>query len=236
MTDEEYKHFLTALAGKHFKNRLPLINLDNVRMELARASEASLLLKMMRNSIDPNTSQHFYSPLFQRLQQDSPVKKAVEQMDAAGILDALDDAPSLVLGELRQSAIPKQDEDFLRSAGFDDNEIEVFFTLAIDKAHTLALNNNNKLPSEIAWEAVNVFSAKVNKLLKEPPAEPFKKKRKTFNGIGKLLGGAVTGLSNVLLATGTIAAPNPATAYGAIACGAVAVASLFAGLGDLRGE
>jgi hypothetical protein len=66
--------------------------------------------------------------------------------------------------------------------------------------------------------------------------EPQKKKRKIFNGIGKLLGGSAAGIGNVLLLTGSIVAPNPATLYAAIASGGIAVSTLFAGIGDLRGE
>ena len=69
---------------------------------------------------------------------------------------------------------------------------------------------------------------------KGPEAQP--KKRKILNGIGKILGGAIAGTGNVLLLVGTIAAPNPATGYGAIASSAIAVASVMQGAGDLRGE
>lgn len=39
-----------------------------------------------------------------------------------------------------------------------------------------------------------------------------KKKRKIFNGIGKILSGGILGAGNVLLGTGGIVAPNPAIA------------------------
>lgn len=68
------------------------------------------------------------------------------------------------------------------------------------------------------------------------PVEPETKKRKIFNGVGKLLAGAVTAAGNVLLATGTVVAPNPATAYAAIGSSALAIGSLLQGMGDLRGE
>ena len=61
-------------------------------------------------------------------------------------------------------------------------------------------------------------------------------KKKLFNGIGKILAGMVTAGGNLLLATGTLVAPNPATAYGVIASSALAIGGIFQGLGDLRGE
>jgi hypothetical protein len=59
---------------------------------------------------------------------------------------------------------------------------------------------------------------------------------KIFNGIAKILAGAVTAAGNLLLATGTVIAPNPATAYGVIASSAIAVGSMCQGIGYLRGE
>ena len=67
-----------------------------------------------------------------------------------------------------------------------------------------------------------------------PPTEG--KKRKILNGIGKILSGTVAGAGNLLLATGTIVAPNPATAYAVIGSSALAVGSICQGIGDLRGE
>lgn len=62
------------------------------------------------------------------------------------------------------------------------------------------------------------------------------RREKIFNGIGKILAGAVAAAGNLLLATGTIVAPNPATAYGVIGSSALAVGSICQGIGDLRGE
>jgi hypothetical protein len=136
--------------------------------------------------------------------EDSPVRRAVEQMEVSGILDALDDAPDLVLGELRRSAIPREDEEFLRSAGFDVHDVEVLLALAVHRAHALALTG--KLPSDIAEEAAQALPDALQRLRHSPPAmlSP-KKKRKLLNGVGKLLGGAVAGIGNVLLLTGTLA-------------------------------
>jgi len=61
-------------------------------------------------------------------------------------------------------------------------------------------------------------------------------RRKLFNGVGKILVGVVTGAGNILLAAGTIAAPNPATVYGVIGSSALAIGGICQGIGDLRGE
>lgn len=65
--------------------------------------------------------------------------------------------------------------------------------------------------------------------------KPARKKRKLFNGIGKILAGAIVGGGNILVATATIAAPNPLL-FGLIGSSAVAVGGILQGIGDLRGE
>lgn len=248
MTDEEYLRFLTALAGKHLRYprpSLPFIpyfgQLDELRAALDRVSGTLRLLKVVKDPEDPALPDYLIKNLrdFRAYEEDaglrySPVRIAVDQMEAVGILDALDDAPDLVLGELRRSAIPGEEEEVLRSAGFDGHDIEVLLTLAVHQAHALALSK--KLPSDIAEEAARTLPTVLKDLKSPPPEMPAKKKRKILNGIGKLLGGAVAGIGNVLLVTGTLAAPNPATGYAAIASGGIAVSSFFAGLGDIKGE
>jgi hypothetical protein len=239
MTDEEYLHFLTALAGKHLRNPLR-VDLIEPRFVLDRVSGTSHFLKAVMHHDDPallNGLINALEGLSFRDVEYSPVNITVTYMETSGILDALDDAPDLVLGELRRSSIPREDEAFLRSAGFDTNDIEVLLTLAVHRAHALALSG--KLPSDIAEEATKALPTALQALRPPPTQEdplPPRKKRKILNGIGKLLGGAAAGIGNVALVASTLTAPNPATGAAAIASGGVAVSSFFAGLGDLRGE
>ena len=113
-------------------------------------------------------------------------------MESAGILDALDDAYEIVLGELRPSCIPD-------AASAERN-----------LANALA-----KLPT----------------LTPGPPGT--KAKRKYLNAIGKFIGGAVAGISNVLLITGWLSLDAGREAIAS--CG-VAIGSFFAGLVDLKRE
>ena len=108
----------------------------------------------------------------------------------------------------------------------------MLLTLAVHRAHALALSG--KLPSYIAEETAQALPTALDALHQD--LLPARKKRKILNGIGKILGGAVAGIGNAFLVTGTVAAPNPATGYAAIASGGIAVSSFFAGLGDLKGE
>lgn len=153
----------------------------------------------------------------------------------------LDELPEITFGELRVEAIPDEDLALLKRASIDDPKAEMM--IAIQTARVW-LSRGHFLPSKVAHTAQSELNHAADLLRgqddrslrkrsrQQREAEPIKK-RKIFNGIGKLLGGVVAGGGNVLIAAGTIVAPNPATAYGAIASGAAAIATILAGVGDL---
>src|SRR5438552_768175 len=222
MTDGEYTAFLNALAGKHLRAILNReLDATYIQRELERLSSAARLLKVAGRSSDGALIQSLFDELGKY-----PVELAGRIMEESGILDALDDAPSLVFGQFRRSVIPAEDIELLRRAGYTDDEIEVFLAIAVERAHVIAAEAEHKarpnLPSEIFGRAEEAFARAAGILRgpKEPVQE--RKKRKILNGLGKILGGAIAGVGNVLFVVGTIAAPNPATAYGAIASGGLA--------------
>jgi hypothetical protein len=166
--------------------------------------------------------------------EQSPVDLTVSALRESNLAEALDDAGEIVLGELRRMSIPHDDIILLRQAGFTDDEVEVFLSVSIKEAHRLAVSTNmmaRTLNLREEFKALAIKFPAPKELTKST-----KTKRKLFNGIGKILGGSVAGIGNALMATGTIVAPNPATAYGAIASAGIAISGIFAGIGDLRGE
>lgn len=62
------------------------------------------------------------------------------------------------------------------------------------------------------------------------------KPRKVFTGISKILGGAVTGLGNVLLGVGALPSTGPSSLHLVIGSCGLAIAAVGQGIGDLRGE
>jgi hypothetical protein len=162
----------------------------------------------------------------------------VNAMEHSGVLAALDEAPEITFGELRRSAIPDEDAQFLRQAGVEDPEAEITLIVHYSRKH---LGQNREFtPSETSRRAQRELQAAADRIEKGAPEKELSKqperKRKLFNGIGKILAGTVTGAGNLLLAAGSIVAPNPATAYGVIASSALAVGGICQGIGDLRGE
>lgn len=249
MTPDEYRDLLKALAAKHIRaprfdqNRPPFHDGDQWLHLLDDVSALARLANAV--AADRRQDEQLLHVLRRRLAEESPVELATSMMDEVGILDALDDAQSLVFGNFSRSAVPEEDIELLRRAGFSNAEIEVLLALAVEYAHKMAEERNKfgrwsgprgplESTSEILEDAVKALREATEKLGQVP--EPPKKKRKLFNGIGKLLGGSVMGIGNALVATGTILAPNPATGSIAIASGAGAVVSMMAGIGDLRGE
>jgi hypothetical protein len=240
MTDEEYREYLNALASKYLKvTRLmhhfhgPMGELGH---EIDRLSSTARLAKVVSEHIeDPALVGSLASKL-----SNTYVEGIVQAMDRAGVLDALDDSPDISLGELRRSAIPEADLQLLRDAGVENPDAEV--TIIICHLHKrFGSPRVESAPSEIAHRAQEELRDAAKRIAqitqeKDSSNRSERKKRKLFNGIGKILTGAVAGAGNLLLATGTIVAPNPAMAYGVIGSSALAIGSISQGIGDLRGE
>jgi len=162
-------------------------------------------------------------------------------MERSGILDALDEVPGATFGEMRASVVPPEDLDLMQRCGIDDAqaEIEIVAVFCRTEAFDWWPPRRRGLESTQMWGAPDALRRAAGWLRSDrgrlPPAqqEAQPKKRKVFNGIGKILSGAVAGAGKVLLVAGTMPL-HPS--YGAIASSAIAVGSIFQGIGDLRGE
>lgn len=238
MTDDEYREYLTALARRHFRaegfHRFGPEGPGHLAYDIERLSSVARFVRAVSERSEN-------SALLKECAQELGnvyVEHIIDAMDHTGMLPALDDAPETTFSNLRRSAIPEEDAHFLRRAGVDEPEAEI--TILIHYSRT-RLGGRESTPSEIARQAqpeLKRAAERIEAMASSPNAstqsEP--KKKKLFNGIGKILAGTVTGAGNMLLAAGTIIAPNPATAYGVIGSSALAVGSICQGIGDLRGE
>ena len=242
MTDEEYKKFLTALASKHVSPRgmrdsEELERLHDKLKSLMRLSRQVQDLRDEPFGKRPSDASVPPERFLHELRQ-TPVFDGFAAMDRVGILEALDDATDAVFANLRRSAIPDEDVEFLYRAGIAQPELEITITIEYAKRRISSLREGLARELRDIREIHPEMAGRLEKALyesaKDREAQP--KKRKILNGIGKILGGAIAGTGNVLLLCGTIIAPNPATGYGAIASSAIAVAGVMQGAGDLRGE
>lgn len=238
MTDDEYREYLVALARKHLKPG-QLYNLrpaggavEQLAQDIERLSSTNRLLRVVRERSDNPMLLNELSQDLRRLHETGVADDVVTAMDKTGILDALDEAPE-IFEHLRRSAIPPDDIQLLSRAGVEDPEAEISILLRRRRYFY-----PYEFPSQVAHAVPDELlqAAKRVEQINKPEPQPERKKRKLFNGIGKLLSGTITGAGNILLAAGTFVAPNPATAYLAMGSSAVAILYMGQGIGDLRGE
>lgn len=235
MTDEEYEQLLVALARKHLRprnlRRGPMGD-DELRYTMDQLSSIARLNRVVAERPDSIELVHQLA----RELRHAPVGHAAYLMEEAGVVTALEELPDVVFQNLRRSAIPEEDLQFLHDAGVADPEAELTILIHYARKH---LGRGDSRPSSVLSEAqpqLQRAASILENLASVPEKLEQPKKRKIFNGIGKILAGAATGVGNTLLACGTIAAPNPATAYAVIGSAAIALGSIGQGIGDLRGE
>jgi hypothetical protein len=240
MTDDEYREYLDALARRHLKpGWLRRFSPGGAAEHLTYAIEhLSSTARFVRLVADRPDNASLLKELVQEI-NNAYVEHIFNAMEYSGVLAALDEDPETTFPNLRRSVIPEEDAYLLRYAGVEDADAEMTILIHYARNH---VGRQDSSPSSIAHEAQTELkhaAARVEQLAlalaSQPDAQPAPKKRKLFNGIGKILAGTVTAAGNLLLATGTVIAPNPATAYGVIGSSAMAIGGVFQGIGDLRG-
>ncbi len=236
MTDEEYREYLSALARTHmrpFRRRHMHPEGDELSYAIAKLSSTA---RFARAVSERSEEAELVNALGKEL-DNWYVEHVVEEMRRSGVLAALDEAPDITFAELRRNVIPEEDTRLLQGAGVDDPEAEITILIHYSRKR---LGHRDIRPSESVERAREELKRATERIVglsdNSSGNQVAVKKRKIFNGIGKILAGTVTAAGNLLLATGTVIAPNPATAYGVIGSSAIAVGSICQGIGDLRGE
>jgi hypothetical protein len=237
MTDDEYREYLDALARRHLKPGWlrhfgPGGAAEHLTYDIERLSSAARFVRLVA---DRPENANLLKELAQEI-NNAYVEHIFNAMEYSGVLPALEEAPEITFPNLRRSVIPEEDAHLLRHAGVEDPDAEITILIHYARTH---VGRPDSSPSRIAQQAQTELknaAGRVEQLASQPQAQPAPKKRKLFNGIGKILAGTVTAAGNLLLATGTLIAPNPATAYGVIGSSALAIGGVFQGIGDLRGE
>ena len=243
MNDDEYRDYLLSLARIHlnvmrlYSSRPTGGTVERLAYAIERLSSLSRLLRAVRDRSENQVLISEFVDELRGINEEDLVSQIIEAMEDAGILAALDEAPEVTLANLRRSAIPDEDIHMLARAGIDHPEAEM--SVVIQRARFRWIFYTKELPSNVIRQAPQELrhAAEILADAARPEGpETAPRKRKLFNGIGKVLAGSVAGGGNVLLALGTIVAPNPATAFGAIGSSAWAVLYISQGIGDLRGE
>jgi hypothetical protein len=177
--------------------------------------------------------------------------RAFDVFERTGVAEILDDNGRLVLQEMEVSTVPPEDEAFLAQCGIKAPKAEIVISVTRLKAGYWLMGESQggqrrletrQIIEYSRTEVVRTSSALLQREeeTEEAPRVPTtnepKKRKKYFNGIGKILSGVVAGTGNVLIGTGAIAATGGAAVAGVIASAAVSVGVIMQGIGDLRGE
>jgi predicted signal transduction protein with EAL and GGDEF domain len=126
VTDEEYRELLDALGRRHLRLGVldrhgPMGELHHLAYELDRLSSLSRFVKAVA---ERSEDRRMYRSLGDEL-GNAYIRSVTEEMERAGVVDALDDAGAVVFQNLRRSAIPEEDREILRRAGVEDPEAEI---------------------------------------------------------------------------------------------------------------
>lgn len=239
MTDDEYREYLTALARKYLKVLTLHRGFHHMAGELAYEIEWLSSKARLVRAVSEHSENEALLKVVAKEVENADVSNVIGAMERSGVLAALDEAPEITFRNLRQSVIPAEDVELLRRAGVENPDAEITLIIHYSRGHFSGRQETN--PSEIAHRGQDELKRAGERLgeiaSKEPSSDVSERKKcRLFNGIGKILAGTITGAGNLLLAGGTIMAPNPATAYGVIASSALAVGGICQGIGDLRGE
>lgn len=176
---------------------------------------------------------------------------AFQVFERTGVTEILDENGRLVFQEMDVSTVPPEDEAFLAQCGLKDPKAEILVSVTRLKAGYWPVGETQagqrKLGTRLLIDYSRTEVIRTSRALlqrenatEDAPGVPTtnepKKRKKYFNGIGKILSGVVAGTGNVLIGTGAIPATGGAAVAGVIASAAVSVGVIMQGIGDLRGE
>jgi hypothetical protein len=238
MTNDEFHTFLEALARKHLNYRKYFEAVTHTR-ELHPVLDQLTRLSQLLKIVIEDDDRELLRLLIGRLHDSVQVEHAIAIMERPGLLDAIDEDPRTLFSEIRISALPAEDAEFLRDAGHKHPEADLILIAEYSRKRFGEDRRQERLPSEVIQDTPDVVKQALTRLESQtetPRLREEKKRRKILNGVGKVLTGSILGVGNILVGAGSIISPNPAVAAGVIASGALAVGSICQGLGDLRGE
>lgn len=248
LSEQEYREFLDALARKY-------LNLQRLQMHETRygphltylfnelRSQFRLLgVVIERSEGDGRSSQLRLIEILAEELGNPRFKDFINELDSLGVLDAMEENPKTLFGNLRPSVIPAEDVKILHDAGMTDPEAEIRLVIHYARNH---LSQPNFPLKDMVQEAVKEIDraqkilevlAKKGDETKEPDYKAKEPKKRLFSGIGRILAGGLGTAGNLLMGIGTLTAPNAGVGSAVIASCALGVSSICQGVGDLRGE
>jgi len=243
MTHEEFQEFLTSIAKTHLRLHRAAHHPEghwHLYHEIERLSSLSRFSLVVA---ERHECTELYAPLGKALMY-THISHILEE---CGALEALDAHADVLFAHLTRDAIPQDDVELLRRAGFQEPEAEL--TVVIERIRFkytrksgYTRENQETCPSSILGEAHQELKRVAQSLEQTPPDsknsnEKSVKPKKLFTGIGRILGGGIMATGNILGGLG-LTALSPVSPIGPdkvmVSLGA-AVAMVGQGVDDLRG-
>lgn len=236
MTEKEYREFLEAVAARHLhlgRERFGPGGSDLFRHDIEKLSCTYRFVQVVGERPDETT---LYQPLGKELAK-GYAQEIFSTLERTGVSDALDEHGEIIFAHLSKDVIPAEDAAFLREAGVREPESE----LVILVHHCRQLARSRNFRTSDVLKRASVHLAEVAKDLTDTPesgaiVEAKAKPKKYFNGIAKILSGAILGGGNLLIGTGFVVASGGAVGAAVITSCAAAIAAIGQGVGELPGE
>jgi hypothetical protein len=238
MNDKEYGEFLEAVGKRYLRLHRASRwfhpeGIGHLHYDIERLASTARLVHAVEERSNETA---WYGPLSKEL-KNTYIQNVTNLLDAAGIIDALDEHGELIFSNLSRELIPDEDIALLHRAGVEEPEAEV--TIVIQELRQSARSRDIRASSVLREASKKLEEAAKQLSPVESNSDDEKaevKPRKYFTGIGRILSGGIVGAGNLLLGIGTIPASGGATAGAVIASSALAVGLVSQGIGDLRGE
>lgn len=170
--------------------------------------------------------------------------RAFDVFERTRIAEILDENGALVFQEITRESVPTEDLEFLAQCGIKEPEAEITISLRRLKAGYWMMSEDGRSTARILehsrMQILHVAEGLSQQDAQQKPAvsegQSSKKRRKIFNGVGKILSGVVAGTGNVLMGIGAVPAAGGVAAPAVIASAAASIGIIMQGIGDLRGE
>jgi hypothetical protein len=160
MTDEEYREILRGFASEY-------LHFGQVKPELGHKLQSDLEnLAWLNRLVQVTKDRPDDSALMKRLLaglRDARIDSVHDAMSRIGMLCALDEERELIFRNLRPSAIPTEDFEFLRRAGIQNPEIAITVAIEYGQRH---IADSKERPSDIVSQAVKDLRKQVDEFEK----------------------------------------------------------------------
>lgn len=229
--DDHYCEILNAAAEEYVQIgnlKEYQITKENITSDVEELIKTVKLVRLAQDRCnDDHISGILANELQSKLQHYERITNAVVY---SGINDALSMGNNLIIRELRYSALPEWEHEFLQQCGISNTEGYLRLLVVLAKENYFS----NLSPEYVFNQGREVVESSINNMKKQAPDPDIpQKKRKVLLGVAKILLGVGTAGANVGAAIGT---SGVSAIAGAIASVGSGIVSIHEGVSHISGD